>query len=1657
MIKETPSFLKLILALAFITGCTKTRQAELPDDVKENIFAISEFGNLENATFSANKISVDAQLTENSVKALEQSASLSSDDVSVPGRLKFMFDNLPMSGLTSKPFKISFSVDKNYVTSYKNVQSASELTMLERGLAITAKEAQLLTKSSQLNSIELKALNQLQKEATSERKLILAGQKEGVLLVPLFKYRIESYGIIERTKNELKESTSVLSLKKTDFKNATHIQITSQADSRLLVGMSADQMKQVDQLYDEQKMDHLITTAGNLQSKLKIGLGFIDGKARIFTRLDAHVMHIYEMTKISALNEFQLRLLKTNSGNQQILSCKDTSVATFIKSSDADCVLLLKGDLPISYVSSKLTLVDLQGNTSNMIQFAEVPRSQSMGLISIAENTAAVQKDASGTLDPKNALKISDIINKEFFFRRTFEDAPSTSLLMPGLAGDLILAKFVLDDNRIVVQAAEKFINYKNENSNQYEELMSIGATYIKVVKADANGSILTIPTTQPATKYDADYVILDWTNNSLPIVQSPLSMTTYGQCLTGMSNTKVTDVSFKNDSELVLNFTYNYTTVLRQECATYYDTQNYNGGDTGVQQVHTIRERVSFRENKVKKSDEKIVSSQVPFPAQNKMGYGLFTKGLITPSINGNRTQQNGQLDLPIIHDFTDGKKLVYTIGGLADNDPQRQMVIDLTKEVIADWNTSLHLAFKGTTLDRTGNYIEAVVNGESSEKGFLGDTDKNFIWYDDKINEGMSVIGVSQAGSHPRTGTIIADQVVMYLGNSRNYIESTLRAATLAKQYKEMVEKYKKEKIAELAKNDKTAQHEAAPASDSIVNTKKIIQDSIKSQNKKLNNFPVITSKSIAKSTTISETSLNELQKISAVSSVSDAKTAVAKLNLNSKQMPYIKEFFVKILDSGTSFNNSDIDATVAREILKSNSLLMTAQQKSIMKLHVQLAEAKSNLQKIFLTRPGCVTFKDATDSTSKFTNMTFEQALRISLKATLAHEMGHSLGLTHNFMGSSDKANWEFNKESTGRNYSSIMDYQDEARQVYAGPGPYDVYALRAGYTGFVEANDTAAAALTKEKSNLIKTIDGKNFVNVETVKSSVASNSWVNLNKSGALSLLKTYKYCTDKDLRWEADCRQFDLGGSATEIIKNAIADYNERYGISRYGYDRREFGWEAKSRVIGRSFDTMLHIRQYLDEAFYKLIVERGNLSEDQVNDYVAAAISGWIFFQQVLATPDASVGDFLSPDRFSVEKYSYTDDTGKEQSDTAFVEKKLLRDKWSSEDRLGTIGMEEDKIMALQLLTLHGLKFPKYAMHNLAFSYLDLEKYLLGIDEALKMPTVATLEKIITNKLPAFIGTEKASFIPVNTKNEVTEAMRVYAGISSILSLESQSLSEKDNFANLFKVGSTLGSSLKDRVTLSRLDNPANSQAATYFWAPDNSSVTQEILSQISRTRHILSLATDLKKPMKMIAGAILNFSLEGSKAMATATNEAEAKGKTKEEIKKIGVAAYQAKVAELIAGKTKEKISAERKKKISLAEAELLTLLQKVNAQGLIVTAAETQSNPSLAIANQVKFISNFIQTNSSYLLQGLSDLQIRSQLPSLMASNAELGDKFPLFALAQKALIEVTADTSELKQIADSFLDSKIIETNDNMVMKNIEFLNMITVIVNPGYNR
>jgi hypothetical protein len=192
------------------------------------------------------------------------------------------------------------------------------------------------------------------------------------------------------------------------------------------------------------------------------------------------------------------------------------------------------------------------------------------------------------------------------------------------------------------------------------------------------------------------------------------------------------------------------------------------------------------------------------------------------------------------------------------------------------------------------------------------------------------------------------------------------------------------------------------------------------------------------------------------------------------------------------------------------------------------------------------------------------------------TLVHEVGHNLGLRHNFSGSEDKANFYTAAElqqlrvpvSTGNvPYSSVMDYPKSEINALRNYGKYDIAALRFGYTGKVE---TEAGALIAVDS-ATEVPDG-----------------------------LKDHQYCSDEGVALNPNCNPFDEGSGFTEIANSLIASYNDAYFRSNFRRGRANFSSFDDDRYMGGINRTINKMRLMFER--YQDLVEMFNVTQAQID-----------------------------------------------------------------------------------------------------------------------------------------------------------------------------------------------------------------------------------------------------------------------------------------------------------------------------------------------------------------------------------------------------------------------------------------------------------------------
>jgi hypothetical protein len=388
------------------------------------------------------------------------------------------------------------------------------------------------------------------------------------------------------------------------------------------------------------------------------------------------------------------------------------------------------------------------------------------------------------------------------------------------------------------------------------------------------------------------------------------------------------------------------------------------------------------------------------------------------------------------------------------------------------------------------------------------------------------------------------------------------------------------------------------------------------------------------------------------------------------------------------------------------------------------------------------------------------------------TLLHEVGHNLGLRHNFQGSFDEMNFHpryfelkdaiasaapgeevESEDDYIEKYrtSSIMDYNDMFEANHVDASPYDVAAIKYAYGDKIEivdeeASQVAGKLVTKDmkRSEYLKL--------VATVQSQVPDRSRLEIEfEIDRVLGVRPYLFCTDEHVENDPTCRRHDAGTTMAEITQNLIADYDVGYVLSGFRRNRRDFTGSSAS-VISRY---VFPVRQLLDEYVYGIITgsmpESGPAGQD---DYLQALNLGLGFFAKILNTPepgayklDPETGIFVEGGAADGEPSLTIDNrVGKYLKPTFQIV--------GSQERVMRRGIELDKAAVLMALSMRGFPAQKYEQAGLAVNFFDLAKdFTLDIfSAAMRGKAETTLTAKEVNGLLKAITPDEAAKLPEGT-----------------------------------------------------------------------------------------------------------------------------------------------------------------------------------------------------------------------------------------------------------------------------------------------------------------
>lgn len=439
----------------------------------------------------------------------------------------------------------------------------------------------------------------------------------------------------------------------------------------------------------------------------------------------------------------------------------------------------------------------------------------------------------------------------------------------------------------------------------------------------------------------------------------------------------------------------------------------------------------------------------------------------------------------------------------------PENASFLKATEQGIAHINDVLKEAETGLQI--------TLKNGTNTRVGDLNNN--TIVLIDDPLSNGL--LGYAPTVTNPRTGEILQGHVNMYPGNIR-YMSRSVYESMVDLSYDEASED---QSLSSLIKD-------------------KLLVD----QNQMVRN------KSIGQKLKTPKASEFKLENIKPMTN-----SLIKQRVIAYQKTKYNKEltFDRPKADNFESWRKYDQDKTDFFSHHCAYSMEFLPGSKSINKIFKEIRERKSlwvNVTK----KPRLRRWKELNAEERKWVADVIAPKIYLS---TFIHEMGHNLGLRHNFIGSFDADNYYTQEEAEklglerAPEYSSVMDYSGEELNSLTVFGKYDKAALRYAYARKVELQ-------SKTGETYIAAID-------ETLKKT--------MQKEG--SSVKNYLFCTDENAGLSPLCNRFDEGSSFKDIANWRIKNYIQNYRYRNLRDDREEFKKYSMNYYAAARFNEFNEIR----------------------------------------------------------------------------------------------------------------------------------------------------------------------------------------------------------------------------------------------------------------------------------------------------------------------------------------------------------------------------------------------------------------------------------------------------------------------------------------------
>lgn len=262
-------------------------------------------------------------------------------------------------------------------------------------------------------------------------------------------------------------------------------------------------------------------------------------------------------------------------------------------------------------------------------------------------------------------------------------------------------------------------------------------------------------------------------------------------------------------------------------------------------------------------------------------------------------------------------------------------------------------------------------------------------------------------------------------------------------------------------------------------------------------------------------------------------------------------------------------------------------------------------------------------------------------------MLHEIGHNVGLRHNFEASYDALNYHrefWDLEASGQSeqqkldakqpeykMSSVMDYSSRVNARDAGLGPYDAAAVKFGYGQILETFTQATADGGQELRdwrflNDYQSLPGHlGGVNAMYERSAVVWDwndpeqqklSYVQANLNNEVP----YMFCSDEYADWTPTCRRRDVGANAREQQVGNYILYKNYFPFTNFIRGRLQLNINS---VLNRSFGIFREVGILYQYMYLYRSLDENFLNTPAGADMATAVADGFNMLAEVIGTPE--------------------------------------------------------------------------------------------------------------------------------------------------------------------------------------------------------------------------------------------------------------------------------------------------------------------------------------------------------------------------------------------------------------------------------------------------